>query len=105
LLQNSKVQKLHHELTNTCNGVGFKVLTAVTVKTMASWVVMLCSSETAQHFKGTYCLHLQVKRVSQARKQQKQSASYSLILKMEVIFSSKTSGAVGIAMGGRGVGV
>jgi hypothetical protein len=61
------------------------------LKSTAFWVVTLCSSERSQHFKGTYCLHRQVKRISQARKQGKQSASYSLTLKMEVICSSKTS--------------
>jgi hypothetical protein len=38
---------------------GFEVLTDVTVKSTVFWDVKLHSSDTAQHFGGTYRLHLQ----------------------------------------------
>jgi hypothetical protein len=46
-----------------------------TKHSMAFWVVMPCTLQTAQHFGGTYQLHLQDQRVSEARNQQKQAAS------------------------------
>jgi hypothetical protein len=47
----------------------------VTVKSMVFRFVTPCSSEAARHFRGTYRLHLQSLRISQARNQQKQVAS------------------------------
>jgi hypothetical protein len=48
--------------------VGFDILTVGTTKSMVSWIVKLHSSETAKHFGGTYCFHLQRQRMSQARR-------------------------------------
>jgi hypothetical protein len=61
--------------------VGFEVPTAVTRKSTNFWGVTPCSMvEVHQCFWGTYCLHLQGQRVSQARNQQeadgKQSSSH-----------------------------
>jgi hypothetical protein len=64
-------------------------------RSMVFWVVMPCSLETAQHFRGIYCPHLLGQRVSQAEaggKQLVSSLAYSLHLKMEAIYSSKMSG-------------
>jgi hypothetical protein len=46
--------------------------TNIDVKNMVVWVVTSCSSERAQCFGGTYCLHLQERKVNQLRNQQKQ---------------------------------
>jgi hypothetical protein len=50
-------------------------LIARTENSTVSWVVMACSSEKARPFRGTSCLHLQVRRVSHAGNQQTQAAS------------------------------
>jgi hypothetical protein len=58
------------------NIAGFEVLTAVTMKSTVLWVVTTWISEKFQHFhfRGTYFLHLQGQRISQAKDQQKQEA-------------------------------
>jgi hypothetical protein len=61
-------------------------MAAVTMKISVFWVVMLCGLETAQHFGGTYCLHLQDRRVSQARNRQRS--------RQVAVFSSKMSGSL-----------
>jgi hypothetical protein len=43
------------------------------MKNTVFWVVTLCSSETAQHFRGTHCFHPQGHTASQARNQCKQA--------------------------------
>jgi hypothetical protein len=45
------------------------------LKNTVLWVIMPCSSEKARRFGGTYSLHLQGRRVSQARRQLKQAVS------------------------------
>jgi hypothetical protein len=50
------------------------------------WAVILCSLEKALRFQGTYCLHPQGQKVSQARHQQKQAASGA---QLAACFSSK----------------
>jgi hypothetical protein len=63
---------------------------------MALWVVM-CSSEKARRFGRTYRLHLHGRRVNQARGLLASYFSlvsclaYSSALKMESLYSSKTS--------------
>jgi hypothetical protein len=42
------------------------------MKTSFLWLAILCSSEKAQHFGGTQCLHLQGWRISQLRNLQRQ---------------------------------
>jgi hypothetical protein len=49
---------------------------AMTMKSTIFWVIVPCSLETAWHFRGTCRLHLHCRRVSQARNQQKQAASF-----------------------------
>jgi hypothetical protein len=50
--------------------IQFEVLTAVTMKSTTFWDVTLCSTVQVNWcFRGTYCLHLQGQRVSQARRQ------------------------------------
>jgi hypothetical protein len=50
--------------------VGFEVLTTVLMKSTIFWDIMLCSPlKVNQHFRGTYHLHLQGRRISQARNQ------------------------------------
>jgi hypothetical protein len=57
-------------LSDTFILVGFDVLTSVTVKIIVLWDVMACSVlEVYQCFGGTYCLHLQGQRLSQASNQ------------------------------------
>jgi hypothetical protein len=48
--------------------VGSEVITTVTMKGGVLWV--LCSSEKAVRFKGTYCFLLQGQRTGQTRKKQ-----------------------------------
>jgi hypothetical protein len=43
------------------------------MKSSVFWTVTSLISHTAQHFRGTYCLHLQGSRVSQTRNQQMQA--------------------------------
>jgi hypothetical protein len=48
----------------------FEFLTAAIMKIYISWVTMSCSPlKVNRRFGGTYCLHLQFRRVSQARNQ------------------------------------
>jgi hypothetical protein len=54
----------HYEGKEMNRYVGFKVLTAVVMKSSVFWDTMVCSS-----FRGTSHLHLQVRRISQARNQ------------------------------------
>jgi hypothetical protein len=50
--------------------VGFKVLTAVVMKSSVLWDIKLCSPlKVYQRFKGTCHLSLQGRRISQARNQ------------------------------------
>jgi hypothetical protein len=50
--------------------IGFEVITAVTMKNSVFLDITLCSPmKVNQCFGGTYCLHLQVWRISQARNQ------------------------------------
>jgi hypothetical protein len=55
--------------------IELEVLMAVTMKSAVSWIVMSCSVERPQCFGGTYCLHHQSPKVSQARNQQKETGS------------------------------
>jgi hypothetical protein len=55
---------------------GFEILTAVIMKSTAFRAVTPCTSEGALRFGGTYRLFLQGRRVSQARKKQKQAATW-----------------------------
>lgn len=47
------------------------------MKTMVNWVVILCSSKRAWHFRGMYHFYRQAKRVSQTRNEQKHSSSWA----------------------------
>jgi hypothetical protein len=47
------------------------VLLAVTMKSTVFWAVLLYGPEEVRNFRGTYHIHLQGQRVSQARNQQK----------------------------------
>jgi hypothetical protein len=64
----------------------------VTMKDTIFWVVMLCISEKAQHFRGIYSIH----RMNQAKNQYYSFTlmvcclASSLTLNMEMIGSSKT---------------
>jgi hypothetical protein len=50
--------------------VGFEVLTAVVMKSTAFWDITQCSLlKVNRRFGGTYCLHLQGRKLSWARKQ------------------------------------
>jgi hypothetical protein len=49
-------------------------------------VVMSCNSEKARHFSGTYHLHLQSRRVSQARKHEKQGSATSVGFMVGIFF-------------------
>jgi hypothetical protein len=53
--------------------LGFAVLTVLNVKSTVFWVITRSSSETDRRFREKYRLHLQNRRVSQARNQQKQT--------------------------------
>jgi hypothetical protein len=55
---------------------------------MTFWVLALCSMEGAQHFEGTYHLHHQSHRLSQAGNQQVGC------LKIEVVHSSEVAVSV-----------
>lgn len=44
----------------------FEVLTALMMKSTVFWVISQRSSERGRRLDGTYCLHLQGRRVSQA---------------------------------------
>jgi hypothetical protein len=55
--------------------IGFDVLTMETMKSMDFWVVKPRGSDRAQHFGGTYRLHLQGQIIRKARNQQKRKAS------------------------------
>jgi hypothetical protein len=56
--------------SNFFNGVRFEVLTALTMKSSIIWDATLCSLMNVKRcFGGTYRLHLQVQKVSQARNQ------------------------------------
>jgi hypothetical protein len=68
-----------------------------------SWVVTPCSSERAQRVGGTHHLHLQGRRVSQARYQPKQGSKveslvscwcYSLTINIEATCYTETSGSL-----------
>jgi hypothetical protein len=61
------------------DSAGFEILIAVIVKRSVFWIVMPCSSETAKHFRGIYCLQLHSFLV------------YRSTLKMETICYSETS--------------
>jgi hypothetical protein len=58
---------LAYFLLNTHYYIGLEVLTAVTTKSTVFWVVMLRNSERARRFGGTYHLHLQGRKVMQAK--------------------------------------
>jgi hypothetical protein len=60
--------------------IRFGVLRAVTMKDGVFWIATPCSSERARRFGGTWRLHLQGWKVSQARNQQKLISSLSLVL-------------------------
>jgi hypothetical protein len=69
-------------LSNICSRVKhalhrFKVLKAVTTKSMVFLVIGMCSSETAQCFGGIYFFHFQGLKRSQERNQEKQAASWA----------------------------
>jgi hypothetical protein len=55
--------------------IGFKVFTAVSVKSAVFWVVIVCSLETGQCFGRIHYLHLQGQSIEQARNQHKQAGS------------------------------
>lgn len=68
--------------------VGNEVLTVVTTKSMIFWVVLLYRSlEVHWHFRGAYLLHLQIKRVSQARKRHQSEQTLCLIWARKEIWS------------------
>jgi hypothetical protein len=48
----------------------------MTVKSTVFRLVTLCSSERTRLFGGKYCLHLRGRRLSKARNQQEQAASF-----------------------------
>jgi hypothetical protein len=54
--------------------------TAVTIMIMIFWHVTPCNSERVRRFGRTYHLHFQGRKVSQARNQQKQAASWICLL-------------------------
>jgi hypothetical protein len=78
-----QAERLAH--THSSVSVGCQFLMAVTMKGTVFWLVMPCNSERAQRFGGTYRLHLQGRRVSQALNLQVASLDHSSTLKMEVI--------------------
>jgi hypothetical protein len=92
-------------LIMTCiSGIHSSLVATVLLKSFILWDMMPCSpANVAQRFGGTYCLHLQDQKVSQAKSQDeagsKQSSAcfmlfrclaYSLTLKMQAVCSSKT---------------
>jgi hypothetical protein len=58
--------------------IGTQVLTVVTMKRQVFSVVIQGASEKFQRFGGTYHLHVQGRKVSQVKKQQKLEESLSL---------------------------
>jgi hypothetical protein len=58
------------QLENNQIIVGFEILTMMMINSKVFWVLMSCSSDKFQHFRGTYRLHHQGQRASQARNQQ-----------------------------------
>jgi hypothetical protein len=80
--------------------LGFEVFTAVVMKSTIFWDITRCSLLNAnRRFRGTYCLHLQCRRISHARNHRESrwqaelslSPAYSSTLKMEAICSSEKS--------------
>jgi hypothetical protein len=64
LISRAARRKMH----NIKPRVGFQVLTAVDMKSLIFWDIMLCSSmKVNRHFRGTYCHYLQCQSVNQAR--------------------------------------
>jgi hypothetical protein len=45
----------------TTQRFGSEVVTAMNMKSVLFWVVMTCTSEITQCFRGEHCFHLQVK--------------------------------------------
>jgi hypothetical protein len=63
---------------------------AVVIKHTTFWDITTCSPlKVNQHFRGTYRLHLQGRRISRARNQHE--SRWQAELKMEAICSSETS--------------
>jgi hypothetical protein len=57
-------------MVQTTTNVGFEVLTAVVMKSKIFWDITPCSPlKFNRHFGGTCRLHLQGRRISQARNQ------------------------------------
>jgi hypothetical protein len=66
--------------------VGFEVFTAVTMKNAVFWDVAPCRSCVNRHFRGTYRLHFQGRKIHE-----RGFLTDFSTLKMETIHSSKTS--------------
>jgi hypothetical protein len=84
----------------TYDYVGFEVLTVVVVKSTIFWVIALCTPlKVNRRFGGTYRLHLQGGRISQARNHLCFPPAFILVscfayfstLKMEATCASETS--------------
>jgi hypothetical protein len=57
---------------------------------MVFWVVMMCSSENVQSFRGTYCLHLQGEVKQETSRSREQGQLGFSTLKVEEMFASET---------------
>jgi hypothetical protein len=79
-LQKEQSTVVMYPCPNKIPHVGFEVLTAVVMKSTVFWDIMPCSSlKVNWHFRGTYRLHLQGRRISFARnrcKRRWQAAAY-----------------------------
>jgi hypothetical protein len=62
--------------------------TTVQIKSTVFWVVTPCSLEIAQRLEGIYNLHLQCRRVTRTRNQQKQSPPPVLLVSCSGYFST-----------------
>jgi hypothetical protein len=78
--------------------VGFEVLTVVVMKNSVIWDITPCSPlKVNRRFRGTSRVHLQGRRISEARNQceaggkQVSCLAYSSALKMEAIFFPEMS--------------
>jgi hypothetical protein len=81
--------QLHHDIRRVSWLAGFEVLTAVVMKSIIFWDITRCSPlEVSRRFGGTCRLHLQGRRISQARNQREAGGKQ---IKMVETWSSKTS--------------
>jgi hypothetical protein len=76
------------------NQMALEVLTAVVMKSTVLWDITPCSAlKSNRRFRGTYGLHLQGRRISQARNQSESrwQGEHFVTLKMEAICSFEIS--------------